>query len=149
MFRLQRATLHLVRGRGCRLRCPQDRSHRRADRRRQPREGAAAAEVMKHRDAGGPAMRQGPLSALSALNSQLCPQRATLPLGTELGGRGRTRARQLRDEDELSYREIAAVLEAEDIRPKRGERWHPETVRRMLANPTNRPPTLRKRSGRP
>ncbi|MGW7513771.1 recombinase family protein [Streptomyces massasporeus] len=62
---------------------------------------------------------------------------------------GRTRARQLRDEDELSYREIAAVLEAEDIRPKRGERWHPETVRRMLANPTNRPPTLRKRSGRP
>ncbi|GAA3800883.1 hypothetical protein GCM10022403_038940 [Streptomyces coacervatus] len=52
------------------------------------------------------------------------------------------RARQLRDEDELSFREIAAVLEAEGIRPKRGERWHPETVRRMLANPTDKPPTL-------
>ncbi|MFF3354111.1 recombinase family protein [Streptomyces sp. NPDC002917] len=47
---------------------------------------------------------------------------------------GRIRARQLRDEDELSFREIAAVLEAEEIRPKRGERWHPQTVRRMLAN---------------
>ncbi|MEY9988574.1 hypothetical protein ABIE67_000606 [Streptomyces sp. V4I8] len=58
---------------------------------------------------------------------------------------GRTRARQLRDEEELSLREICAVLEAEDIRPKRGERWHPETVRRMLANPGDRPPTLRRR----
>ncbi|MEU1035481.1 recombinase family protein [Streptomyces mirabilis] len=55
---------------------------------------------------------------------------------------GRARARQLRDEDELSFREIAAVLDAEGIRPKRGERWHPETVRRMLANPTDKPPTL-------
>jgi hypothetical protein len=36
---------------------------------------------------------------------------------------GRTRARLLRDEDELSYREIAAVLDAEGIRPRRGERW--------------------------
>ncbi|MGW5124563.1 recombinase family protein [Streptomyces sp. NPDC004069] len=55
---------------------------------------------------------------------------------------GRARARQLRDQHELSYREIAAVLEAEGIRPKRGSRWHPETVRRMLANPTAKPPTL-------
>ncbi|MEV0137908.1 recombinase family protein [Streptomyces globisporus] len=58
---------------------------------------------------------------------------------------GRARARQLRDEDELSLREIVAVLEAEGLRPKRGERWHPETVRRMLANTTDRPPTLRRR----
>ncbi|WP_346657025.1 recombinase family protein [Streptomyces sp. F001] len=58
---------------------------------------------------------------------------------------GRARARQLRDEDELSLREICAVLEAENIHPKRGERWHPETVRRMLANPGDRPPTLRRR----
>ncbi|MFF4136591.1 hypothetical protein ACFY1B_34790 [Streptomyces mirabilis] len=35
---------------------------------------------------------------------------------------GRGRGRQLRDEDELSYHEIAAVLDAEGIRPKRGER---------------------------
>jgi len=40
---------------------------------------------------------------------------------------------------------IVAVLEAEGLRPKRGERWHPETVRRMLANTTDRPPTLRRR----
>ncbi|MCF3132426.1 recombinase family protein [Streptomyces olivochromogenes] len=46
----------------------------------------------------------------------------------------------------MSFREIVAVLEAEGIRPKRGERWHPETVRRLLANPTDRPPTLRKRT---
>ncbi|MDQ0717541.1 hypothetical protein QFZ55_006993 [Streptomyces luteogriseus] len=59
---------------------------------------------------------------------------------------GRARARQLRDEDELSLREICAVLEAEDIRPKRGERWHPEIVRRMLANSTDQPPTLRRRT---
>ncbi|NUK09497.1 recombinase family protein [Streptomyces lunaelactis] len=59
---------------------------------------------------------------------------------------GRARARQLRDEDELSYREIAAVLDAEGLRPKRGERWHPETVRRMLANTTDQPPTLRRRA---
>ncbi|MFI9587832.1 hypothetical protein ACIHCQ_39915 [Streptomyces sp. NPDC052236] len=56
------------------------------------------------------------------------------------------RARQLRDEDELSCREIAAALGTEGQRPKRGEHWHPETVRRMLANTTDRPPTLRKRS---
>ncbi|MFG3071948.1 recombinase family protein [[Kitasatospora] papulosa] len=60
----------------------------------------------------------------------------------EMEQAGRTRARQLRDEDELSFRQIAAVLDAEGIRPKRGDRWHPETVRRMLANGTNRPPTL-------
>lgn len=59
---------------------------------------------------------------------------------------GRARARQLRDEDELSHREIATVLDAERLRPKRGERWHPETVRRMLANITDRPPTLWKRA---
>ncbi|WP_353963457.1 recombinase family protein [Streptomyces mirabilis] len=34
----------------------------------------------------------------------------------------------------MSYREIAAALDTEVLRPKRGERWHPETVRRMLAN---------------
>ncbi|MCX4462399.1 recombinase family protein [Streptomyces sp. NBC_01728] len=56
---------------------------------------------------------------------------------------GRARARQLRDEHKLSYREIAAALDTEGLRPKRGERWHPETVRRMLANLTDRPPTLR------
>ncbi|MEV5084633.1 hypothetical protein AB0K74_39670 [Streptomyces sp. NPDC056159] len=38
--------------------------------------------------------------------------------------------------------EIVIVLEAEGIRPKRGEGWHPETVRWMLANPTDKPPTL-------
>lgn len=63
----------------------------------------------------------------------------------EMEQAGRARARQLRDEDELSLREIAAVLEAEGLHPKRGERWHPETVRRMLANTTDRPPTLRQR----
>lgn len=35
---------------------------------------------------------------------------------------GRARARQLRDEGELSYREIAAALQAEGHRPKRGEK---------------------------
>ncbi|MEU9663480.1 recombinase family protein [Streptomyces chartreusis] len=63
----------------------------------------------------------------------------------EMEQAGRARGRQLRDEDKLSYREIAAVLDAEGIRPKRGERWHPETARRMLGNPTDQPPTLRKR----
>lgn len=63
----------------------------------------------------------------------------------EMEQAGRARARQLRDEDELSYREIAAALDAEGIRAKRGDRWHPETVRRMLANTGNKPPTLRKR----
>ncbi|MFM9709115.1 recombinase family protein [Streptomyces galilaeus] len=52
----------------------------------------------------------------------------------------------LRDKDELSYREIAAVLDAEGIRPKRGKLWHPETVRRMLANTADQPPTLRRRT---
>ncbi|MFE5957033.1 MULTISPECIES: recombinase family protein [Streptomyces] len=59
--------------------------------------------------------------------------------------RSRERTRQLRDEDELSLREMCAVLEADDIRSKRGERWHPETVRRKLANPRKRPPSLRRR----
>jgi DNA invertase Pin-like site-specific DNA recombinase len=59
---------------------------------------------------------------------------------------GRARARQLRDEHELSFREIAAVLDSEELPPKRGGRWHPETVRRMLANTADRPPTLRKRT---
>ncbi|MFJ2628596.1 recombinase family protein [Streptomyces sp. NPDC087532] len=71
-------------------------------------------------------------------------QKELTPEETEQAGRAR--ARQLRDEGELSYREIAAVPEAEEIRPKRGERWHPETVRRMLANATDRPPTLRRRT---
>ncbi|AYN43365.1 hypothetical protein D9753_36055 [Streptomyces dangxiongensis] len=60
--------------------------------------------------------------------------------------RARARARQLRDEEQLSFREIAAVLEAEDIRPKRGERWHPETVRRLFVNTSDRPPTLGRRT---
>ncbi|MER7569074.1 recombinase family protein [Streptomyces sp. NPDC097941] len=58
---------------------------------------------------------------------------------------GRARARQLKDEDGLPLREIAAALETEGIRPKRGEHWHPETVRRMLANTSDKPPTLRPR----
>ena len=33
---------------------------------------------------------------------------------------GRARARQLRDKDELSYREIATALQAEDIQQARG-----------------------------
>ncbi|MFD8851569.1 recombinase family protein [Streptomyces sp. NPDC059604] len=61
---------------------------------------------------------------------------------------GRARGRQLRDEDGLSYREICAALDAEGIRPKHGGRWHPETVRRMLANEDDRPPTLYPRPGR-
>lgn len=50
-------------------------------------------------------------------------QKARTPEEAEQAGR--SPARQLRDEAELSYREIAAVLEAEGIRPKRGERWPP------------------------
>ncbi|MFC7844411.1 recombinase family protein [Streptomyces sp. NPDC057382] len=73
------------------------------------------------------------------------PTRRSCPPRMEQAGRARARARQLRDEDELSLREICAVLEAEAIRPKRGERWHPETVRRMLANTSDRSPTLRRR----
>ncbi|SEF19036.1 hypothetical protein [Streptomyces sp. Ag109_O5-10] len=62
---------------------------------------------------------------------------------------GRAGARQLRDEEELSLREICAVLEAEDIRPKGGERWHPLTVRGMLANSSDLlPTTLRQRATR-
>ncbi|MFE2487192.1 recombinase family protein [Streptomyces mirabilis] len=56
---------------------------------------------------------------------------------------GHARARQLRDGDELPYREIASILDAEGIQPKRGERWHPETVRRMLANTGNAPHTAK------
>jgi DNA invertase Pin-like site-specific DNA recombinase len=33
----------------------------------------------------------------------------------------------------VSFREIARVLDAEGYRPKRSERWHPETLRRILA----------------
>jgi DNA invertase Pin-like site-specific DNA recombinase len=32
-----------------------------------------------------------------------------------------------------SLRDIARTLEEEEHRPKRGDRWHPETVRRILA----------------
>lgn len=66
------------------------------------------------------------------------------PRTTSIRVAGRARARRLRDEDELSLREICAVLETEVVRPKRGDRRHPETVRRMLANPTSQPPTLRR-----
>jgi len=34
-----------------------------------------------------------------------------------------------------SLRTIAATLEAEGRRPKRGERWHPTTLARVLARP--------------
>ncbi|MFF4354943.1 recombinase family protein [Streptomyces sp. NPDC001530] len=72
----------------------------------------------------------GPPYGWQAHKKELTPE--------EMEQAGRARGRRLRDEDGLSYREIAAVLEAEGIRPKRGDRWHPETVRRMLAN-TQRP----------
>jgi len=55
------------------------------------------------------------------------------------------RARQLRDGHALSFRGFASALDAEGLPPKDGGRWHPETVRRMLANPTDRVPTLRRR----
>ncbi|WP_443043313.1 recombinase family protein [Streptomyces sp. NBC_00371] len=48
----------------------------------------------------------------------------------------------------MSFRKIAAILDAEELRPKHGGRWHPETVHRMLANATDLPPSLRKRSSR-
>ncbi|MEV6013863.1 recombinase family protein [Streptomyces sp. NPDC051976] len=64
------------------------------------------------------------------------------PTETEQAGR----ARQLRNEEELSFRDIAAALDAEGLPLKHGGRWRPETVRRMLANATDRPPTLRKRT---
>jgi DNA invertase Pin-like site-specific DNA recombinase len=35
--------------------------------------------------------------------------------------------------DGASLREIARVLDAEGLRPKRSDRWHPESVRRILA----------------
>ncbi|MGW6485389.1 recombinase family protein [Streptomyces sp. NPDC055059] len=49
----------------------------------------------------------------------------------------------------MSYREIADALEAEGILPKRGERWHAETVRRMLANATAPPAAHRVALGGP
>ncbi|WP_406486570.1 hypothetical protein [Streptomyces sp. NBC_01563] len=36
-----------------------------------------------------------------------------------------------------------AVLEAEGIRPKHGERWHPETGRRMLTHEAPHTPRRR------
>lgn len=55
----------------------------------------------------------------------------------------RARARELRDAG-ASYREICAVLEAEEHQRRRGGTdWHPEVVRRMLAH--ERPYTLRRR----
>ena len=46
------------------------------------------------------------------------------------------RVRQLRA-DGLSYRQIASTLEAEGRRPKQGERWHPNTVRRIVERTTS------------
>ena len=59
---------------------------------------------------------------------------------------GRARARQLRDEHDLSYREIAAVFDTEGLTPERGNRWDLETARRMLVSRSDRPPTLRRRT---
>jgi DNA invertase Pin-like site-specific DNA recombinase len=42
-----------------------------------------------------------------------------------------TRMRELRG-DGLSLRQIAAQLDSEGIKPKRGESWHPQTVARVL-----------------
>jgi DNA invertase Pin-like site-specific DNA recombinase len=39
--------------------------------------------------------------------------------------------------DGLSLRQIASQLDSEGIRPKRGERWHPTTVNRVLARAEN------------
>ena len=47
------------------------------------------------------------------------------------------RALELRGEG-ASLRRIAAQLEAEGHKPKRGGRWHPETLRRVLARPAVR-----------
>lgn len=41
------------------------------------------------------------------------------------------RIREL-EEGGLSLRQVAAVLEAEGHRPKRGDRWHPQTVARIV-----------------
>lgn len=54
----------------------------------------------------------------------------------------RTRARELRAAG-ASLREIGAALDAEEYRPRRSDRWHPQTVRRMLTAET--PYTLRRR----
>lgn len=54
----------------------------------------------------------------------------------------RARARELRAAG-ASYREIAVALETEKRQPRRGDRWHSQTVRRMLAAET--PYTLRRR----
>ncbi|MFC6064365.1 recombinase family protein [Streptomyces ochraceiscleroticus] len=43
----------------------------------------------------------------------------------------------------MSFRQIAEALDAEGLRTKNRGRWHLKTVRRMLANSTDRPPTLR------
>ncbi|MBA2951926.1 recombinase family protein [Streptomyces himalayensis] len=44
---------------------------------------------------------------------------------------GLARARELRAAG-ASFREICRRLEAEQVPPRRSDRWHPETVRRML-----------------
>ncbi len=44
------------------------------------------------------------------------------------------RARELRD-DGRSLRSIAATLQQEGRRPRRSDRWHPETVRAILSRP--------------
>ena len=56
---------------------------------------------------------------------------------------GRARARELRAAG-ASFREICRRLEAEQISPRRGDRWHPEAVRRMLQHET--PYTIRARA---
>ncbi|WP_078649564.1 recombinase family protein [Streptomyces ochraceiscleroticus] len=76
------------------------------------------------------------------------PRRGESPPAGRAAGQGarwtgRARGRQLRDEDELSFRQIAEALDAEGLRTKNRGRWHLKTVRRMLANSTDRPPTLR------
>jgi DNA invertase Pin-like site-specific DNA recombinase len=50
-------------------------------------------------------------------------EQTTLARIRELHGQGR------------SLRAIAAVLEAEDHRPRRGQRWHPNTLARILDRP--------------
>jgi DNA invertase Pin-like site-specific DNA recombinase len=42
-----------------------------------------------------------------------------------------TRIRELAGQD-LSLRQIAAALEADGLRPRQGERWHPNTLARIL-----------------
>jgi DNA invertase Pin-like site-specific DNA recombinase len=55
------------------------------------------------------------------------------------------RIRQLRAVGS-SIRQIAVTLTAEGHRPKRGERWHPEIVRRILARDPARRPVVRRAS---